>query len=129
MVRGTRHLTGQTLTHWVTWLGSTLTIVTIAYIVASSIPVFSDLVSLVGALLATPLCFQPMGCMWLYDNWSIGRRDKPLAWCLNVAWCVFMIVAGFFLTIAGTYASIVSINRSYSESGGSSAWSCANNES
>ena len=62
--------------HWVTWLGSTFSIVTIAYIVASSIPVFSDLVSLVGALLANSLCFHPMGCMWLYDNWGPGKRDK-----------------------------------------------------
>ncbi|KAJ5104001.1 amino acid transporter [Penicillium argentinense] len=127
-LRGTRHLTGQTMIHWVTWLGSTFTIVMIAYIVASSIPVFSDLVSLVGALLATSLCFQPMGCMWLYDNWRPGKRDKSLGWCLKVAWCVFMIVSGFFLTIAGTYASVVSIKRSYQESGGSSAWSCANND-
>lgn len=114
--------------HWVTWLGSTFSIVTIAYIVASSIPVFSDLVALVGALLATSLCFQPMGCMWLYDNWTPGKRDKSIGWCLNVAWCVFMILSGFFLTIGGTYASIVTINNSYTASGGSSAWSCANND-
>ncbi|KAJ6000632.1 hypothetical protein N7481_001041 [Penicillium waksmanii] len=61
ILRGTPHLTGQTMVHWVTWLGSTSSIVTVAYIVASSIPVFSDLVALVGALLATSLCFQPMG--------------------------------------------------------------------
>ncbi|KAJ5327645.1 amino acid transporter [Penicillium brevicompactum] len=97
ILRGTRHLTGQTTVHWVTWLGSTFTIVTVAHIVASSIPVFSDLVSLVGALLATPLCFQPMGCMWLYDNWGPGRHRRSLIWSIKVAWCVFMIMAGFFL--------------------------------
>lgn len=129
ILRGTTHLTGQTKVHWVTWLGSTFTIVTVAYIVASSIPVFSDLVSLVGALLATPLCFQPMGCMWLYDNWEPGRHRKSFLWCIKVAWSVFMILAGFFLTIGGTYSSIVSINASYKQTGGSAAWSCANNDS
>ncbi|KAJ5579226.1 amino acid transporter [Penicillium hetheringtonii] len=124
ILRGTRHLAGQTMIHWVTWLGSTFSIVTIAYIVASSIPVFSDLVSLVGALLATSLCFQPMGCMWLYDNWGPGKRDKSM----GVAWCIFMILSGFLLTIGGTYASIVTIKNSYEKSGGSSAWSCANND-
>ncbi|KAJ5337551.1 amino acid transporter [Penicillium brevicompactum] len=129
ILRGTRHLTGQTTIHWITWLGSTFTIVTAAYIVASSIPVFSDLVSLVGALLATPLCFQPMGCMWLYDNWGPGRHQKSLIWSIKVAWCVFMIMAGFFLTIGGTYSSIMSINASYKKTGGSAAWSCGNNDS
>ncbi|KAE8152931.1 amino acid transporter [Aspergillus avenaceus] len=128
ILRGTKHLTAPTRTHWIVWLGSTFSVISVAYIVASSIPVFSDLVSLVGALLATPLCFQPMGCMWLYDNWEPGKRQKSLKWCLGVGWCIFMILAGFFLTIGGTYSSIVSITTSYHKSGGSSAWSCANND-
>ncbi|TPR06131.1 putative integral membrane protein [Aspergillus niger] len=73
ILRGSRHLTAQTPTHWIAWIGSTFSITMIAYIIASSIPVFSDLVSLVGALLATSLCFQPMGFMWLYDNWEPER--------------------------------------------------------
>ncbi|KAE8331367.1 amino acid transporter [Aspergillus sergii] len=128
ILRGTKHLTAPTRLHWIVWLGSTASVTSVAYIVASSIPVFSDLVSLVGALLATPLCFQPMGCMWLYDNWSPGKREKSLKWCLGVTWCIFVILTGFFLTIGGTYSSIVSINNSYQKSGGSSAWSCANND-
>ncbi|CAG8104881.1 unnamed protein product [Penicillium olsonii] len=128
ILRGTQHLTGQTVIHWVTWLGSTFTIVSIAYIVASSIPVFSDLVSLVGALLATPLCFQPMGCMWLYDNWTTGKQGKSIRWILMVAWSVLVICTGFLFTIGGTYSSIKSISDSYRQSGGSAAWSCANND-
>ncbi|KAE8141005.1 amino acid transporter [Aspergillus pseudotamarii] len=128
ILRGTKHLTAPTRMHWIVWLGSTFSVTSVAYIVASSIPVFSDLVSLVGALLATSLCFQPMGCMWLYDNWGPGKREKSLKWCLGVAWCIFIILTGFFLTIGGTYSSIVSITASYQKSGGSSAWSCANND-
>lgn len=129
ILRGTEHLTGQTPIHWVTWLGSTFSVSMIAYIIASSIPVFSGLVSLVGALLATSLCFQPMGCMWLYDNWGPGKDERSVRWCLKVVWSVFVILTGFFLTIGGTYGSIVSINDSYIKSGGSAAWSCANNDS
>ncbi|GLA53663.1 hypothetical protein AnigIFM63604_010963 [Aspergillus niger] len=128
ILRGSRHLTAQTPTHWIAWIGSTFSIAVIAYIIASSIPVFSDLVSLVGALLATSLCFQPMGFMWLYDNWEPGKREKSIKWCLCVAWCVFIILTGVFLTIGGTYASVVSIIQSYQETGGSSAWSCADND-
>ena len=128
VLRGSKHLTGRTTIHWITWLGSTFIVSLVAYIIASSIPVFSGLVSLVGALLATSLCFQPMGCMWLYDNWGPGNREKTLGWLLKVAWSVFVILSGFFLTIGGTYGSIVSINNSYRQSGGSAAWSCSNND-
>lgn len=99
----------------------------IAYIVASAIPVFDDLVSLVGALLGTLLSFQPMGGMWLYDHWSEGKAEKKLRWIMMVCWACFVILVGTFLMIGGTYGSILSIMESYNESGGSSAWSCADN--
>lgn len=44
-----------------------------------------------------------------------------------VGWCIFVIVLGMFLMIAGTYGSIVSIIESYNSDGGTSAWSCADN--
>jgi hypothetical protein len=47
---------------------------------------------------------------------------------LKVCWSSFMVLAGCLLTIAGTYGSIVGIINSYNASGGSSAWSCANND-
>lgn len=83
--------------------------------------------SLVGALLGTVLCFQPMGCMWLYDNWSRGKQAPTMKWRLMVAWCVFVIVSGTFLVIAGTYGSVVGIIDSYRKAGGTAAWSCADN--
>lgn len=83
--------------------------------------------SLVGALLGTVLCFQPMGLMWLYDNWTKGKQEQTLKWRLMVAWCIFVIVSGTFLVIAGTYGSVVSIVDSYRKAGGTAAWSCADN--
>lgn len=35
-----------------------------------------------------------------------------------VGWCAFVIVAGMFLTVAGTYGSIPEIVDSYAASGG-----------
>jgi hypothetical protein len=46
----------------------------IAWIIASTIPVFKALVSLIGALLGPVMCIQPMGAMWLYDNWEKAKR-------------------------------------------------------
>lgn len=107
-----------------TWIGCTGTVAGTAYIIASAIPVFGGLVSLVGALLGTLICFQPMGAMWLYDHWSKPRTAK---WMFMVFWCWFIIISGTFLMISGTYGSVVGIIDSYNKSGGSAAWSCADN--
>lgn len=81
--------------------------------------------SLIGALLGTLMCFQPMGCMWLYDNW--GRTNRDWRWKVMVVWSVFVIVSGTFLLIGGTYGSIVGIIDSYNTDGGTAAWTCADN--
>ncbi|UPK90571.1 hypothetical protein LCI18_001506 [Fusarium solani-melongenae] len=125
ILRGSKHLNSNTLVHWGTWLGCTGGITIIAYIIASAIPVFGGLVSLIGALLGTFMCFQPYGCMWLYDNWS--RKDRDLVWHLMVCWSIFVVVSGTFCMVAGTYGSVVGIMDSYKVSGGSAAWSCADN--
>jgi hypothetical protein len=127
MLRGTRHLSSNTFVHWSVWLGCTASMALISYVIASAIPVFGGLVSLIGALLGTLMSFQPMGFMWLYDNWSIEKSKRNLRWRLMVCWSVFVIVSGTFLMIAGTYGSIVEIKSSYKQSGGSSSWSCADN--
>ncbi|RSL72421.1 hypothetical protein CEP53_001126 [Fusarium sp. AF-6] len=74
LLRNSKHLTGNTLTHWGTWLGCTFGISLISYIVASAIPAFSSLVSLLGALMGTFLTFHSMGCAWFFDNWNITER-------------------------------------------------------
>jgi hypothetical protein len=127
ILQGSRHLTANTAVHWVSWLSCTLQITIVAYIIASAIPVFNNLMSLIGALLGTRMSFQPMGCMWLYENWSQGKADKSLKWTLMVCWSIFVVISGTFLMIAGTYGSVVGIIDSYRESGGSAAWSCADN--
>ena len=71
------------------------------------------------------MAFQPMGCMWLYDNWKISARTPK--WYFMVAWSVFVVVSGTFLMVAGTYGSVVGIMDSYKAEGGSAAWSCADN--
>lgn len=127
VLRGSRHLTTNTVIHWATWIGCTSGTTIVAYVIASGIPVFDGLVSLVGALLGTLMSFQPMGCMWLYDNWARGKTERSIGWILMVGVSVFVVVSGTFLMIAGTYGSAVGIANSYKETGGSAAWSCADN--
>ncbi|KAB8201687.1 transmembrane amino acid transporter protein-domain-containing protein [Aspergillus parasiticus] len=128
LLRGSKHLISNTVTHWTVWLACTLSITVIAYIIASAIPVFDGLVSLIGALLGTMMCFQPMGCMWIYDNWH--KRREGLAtkqWWFMLCFSVFVVVSGTFLTVAGTYGSVVGIMDSYKTEGGSAAFTCADN--
>lgn len=108
------------------WFACTAGSTLIAYIVASAIPIFGNLVSLIGALLITGLAFNAMACMWLYDNWRSDKRGTVI-WMLMVGWCTFVIVIGSFLTVAGTYGSISEIIASYRVAGGTAAWSCADN--
>jgi hypothetical protein len=124
VLRGTVHLTSNSLIHWATWLGLTGSVTIIAYIIASAIPVFGSLVSLIGAFFGTLMCFQPMAVMWLYDNW---HRPKSVTWTLGAGFSVFVMIMGMFIMVGGTYGSIKEIIDVYNESGGSAAWSCADN--
>lgn len=126
-LRDTKHLTASNWTHWLTWLGCTFGVTLSAYLIASGIPVFSDLVALIGALLGTLMCFQPYGFMWLYDNWSRGRQQPTTRWYLMVAWVIFVIVSGTFIMIAGTYGAVLGIIETNRRVSGSAAWSCADN--
>jgi amino acid transporter len=126
LLRGSHHLNRSTPTHWIIWISCTSGVTLIAYIIASTIPVFNSLVSLIGALLGTMMCFQPMGCMWLFDNWGKGRQSSRY-WLPKVCWAVFVILSGCFVTVAGTYSSVVGIMVDYKDSGGSAAFSCADN--
>lgn len=80
ILQGSRHLTSNSPTHWIAWLSCALGIVVIAYITASAIPVFDSLASLVGSLLGMMMCCQPMGCIWLYDNWWKGKDAQRSKW-------------------------------------------------
>ncbi|CCT75447.1 related to neutral amino acid permease [Fusarium fujikuroi IMI 58289] len=129
LLRGSKHLTANSFTHWAVWLSCTFGMAIIAYVIASGIPVFGGLVSLVGALLGTLQCMQLFGCLWLYDHWAEGKdkSQRTTKWTMMVGWCIFVIVLGTFLMIGGTYGSIKGIIDSYNVSGGSAAWSCADN--
>ncbi|GAA5852851.1 hypothetical protein JCM8547_004707 [Rhodosporidiobolus lusitaniae] len=125
-LRNSKHLTTSTPTHWVSWLGCTFGCLLFSYIVASAIPVFGGLVGLVGALFGTFLSLQGVSAMWFYDQWH--RRNNNPGWKFwgMVAFNVFIVVAGMFIMVAGTYGSVISIRDDYAASGGR-PFSCADN--
>ncbi|BCS28195.1 uncharacterized protein APUU_61243A [Aspergillus puulaauensis] len=132
IMRGSRHLAANTPVHWLTWLSCVGAVIAVAYIIASAMPIFGSLISLVGALLGTLQVFQPAGFMWLYDNWSrgsAGRGQQSLKWMFMVGFSVFMVVLGTFLMVAGTYGAVVGIIDGLKADGADGAWSCADNSS
>ncbi|WVR07863.1 hypothetical protein IAU60_004906 [Kwoniella sp. DSM 27419] len=141
ILRGSEHLTNNSVRHYATWYSCVLGCVLFSYVIASAIPVFDGLASLVGALFGTVLCIQLMvshpaptladkqGGMWLYDNWHLRSEKKGLGFRLLCAWNIFIIALGSFLMVAGTYGAVVGIKDSYAATGGTGAWSCADNSS
>ncbi|KAJ5819447.1 hypothetical protein N7474_005038 [Penicillium riverlandense] len=127
LLRNTHHLNQNTFRHWITWFACTGGISLIGYIVAEAIPIFDDLLSLIGALLGPVMALQPTGCMWLYDNWSKRKAERKPLWMLHASWAIFVVAFGCFLTVAGTYGSLVGIIASYKTIGGTTAWTCADN--
>ncbi|KAH0601780.1 hypothetical protein MHUMG1_00659 [Metarhizium humberi] len=124
VLRNSKHLASNTPKHWAVWLGSTFAITAVGYVIASAIPIFGQLIALVGALLGPILCFHPPGFMWMYDNWKRTDGRKQARWYSGVASSVFVVVTGTFLMIAGTYSAIYTIVNT---PGSSKVWSCADN--
>ncbi|BGP17044.1 hypothetical protein JCM10213v2_005053 [Rhodosporidiobolus nylandii] len=111
VLRGSRHMTESTPTHWLVWLGCTFGCLLFSYIVASAIPVFGGLVGLI-----------------VFDNLS-RLRNKELRNAKIIALAVlngFIVVAGSFIMVAGTYGAAVAIRDDFRENGGR-PWSCADN--
>ncbi|KAI5481936.1 aldolase [Pseudohyphozyma bogoriensis] len=108
-MRGSKHLSSNTKTHWIVWIACVLGCTLFSFVIAEAVPVFNDLIGLVGALFGSFTSITVMGMMWLYDNSPSSTPVKTLSYRLLFAWNVFIILAGSFLMIGGTYGSIVGI--------------------
>lgn len=51
ILKGSYHLNHSTKVHWMTWLGCVAGSVFVGYIIASAIPIFGTLISLIGAVI------------------------------------------------------------------------------
>lgn len=150
-LRGTRHLATATKTHWIVWSACFCTVLILGFILACAIPVFSDLLSLIGALTGGFLVIGLTGLMGLYmlsldfqdPNTGETVQAPGKTWiqrCYNRAWhhgtpknkfvfllSIALICAGAFITGAGTYAAAVAIAKDSQSPSASHAFSCADN--
>lgn len=128
ILRGSEHLTSNSARHWITWLSCVFCTTAAAFLIADGVPVFNGLISLVGALFGTIMSLQVMGGMWLFDNWQHRSTNKTLLYRFLVGWNIWLILAGSFITVAGSYGSIASIISTYAADPGAS-FSCSDNSS
>lgn len=113
ILRNSPHLQADTWQHWVTWLGCTISLGAIAFVLAQAIPIFNYLLSLTGSLCFAPIAIMLPGWLGCYDHphWRTGSIWQKLAY-----WgTAFMIPLGAFICVGGTYGVIVQIKGAYAD--------------
>ncbi|KAI1092573.1 amino acid transporter [Rostrohypoxylon terebratum] len=125
ILRNTRHLQSNTIIHWGTWLGCSIGLGAIAFILAESIAIFNYLLSLVGSICFAPMAITIPGVLWLYDfsYYRLGTLWQKSQYVFH--W--FLVVLGLFITVGGTYSTILAIKDAYATGLIGSAFSCADN--
>ena len=125
ILRKSDHLQKNTVVHWVVWLGCTLSLSVVSFLLATGIPIFNYLVALCGSLTFAPLALGLPGYLWIYDHQHYRTENwwRAIVYWLN--W--FMILLATFLTIGGTYGVIQSIINAYANGEIGGGFSCADN--
>ncbi|KAJ9107959.1 hypothetical protein QFC20_003644 [Naganishia adeliensis] len=118
------HRQRHTVKGWAVWVAIVTAGWLIAFVIAESIPFFSDLLSLISSLFDSWFGYILWACCYWHLNRGKSFSDKRhlAEWMLNVV----MFVVGFFLFGAGTYASVQSIINSYATGNIKTAFSCVN---
>ncbi|KAI1843553.1 hypothetical protein JX266_010186 [Neoarthrinium moseri] len=118
---GTKHLVKRTKVGIAGWLGITVGIWVIAFVIAESIPVFSNLLGLLCALFASWFSYGIPGALWLWMHhgtyFSSGKRAVMFG--ANV----LLVLTGLTLCALGLWSSGEAIARD----SGTTPWSCKSN--
>ncbi|KAF1349148.1 transmembrane amino acid transporter protein-domain-containing protein [Delphinella strobiligena] len=123
MFARTKYLHSRGLVATGSWIGLAVLVWVIAWIIAESIPDFSDLLGFISALFASWFSYGLPGICWFYLNWQSGwfsSTKKILLALVNLA----LVVLGVVICGVGLYASGYSMSV---DSSGAS-WSCADNQ-
>lgn len=113
VLRRTRHLQENTITHWVTWLGLTFGLGSLSFVLAMAIPIFQYLIALTGSICFAPLAVSLPGWLWIYDHkfWYKGSALQQAAFWFHA----FLIPLGLFILVGGTYGVVEEIIQAYAD--------------
>jgi hypothetical protein len=113
ILRNSPHLQTNSMVHWATWLGCTIGLGSISFILAEAIPIFNYLIALTGSICFAPLAIALPGFLWLHDHGAYrsgSMAQKAMYWA---HW--FLPVLGAFLCVGGTYGTVQSIINAYAD--------------
>ncbi|PYH98673.1 hypothetical protein BO71DRAFT_447075 [Aspergillus ellipticus CBS 707.79] len=127
ILRHSKHLQANTPIHWGTWLGCTVGMAAIAFILACAIPIFTYVLALVGSLCFAPLAISFPGWLWIYSHGHYWGAEVGWTRRLVYGLHVLMIGLGVFMMVGGTYGVIVQIMQAYSSGEVDGVFSCADN--
>lgn len=125
ILRHSVHLQRNTWTHWTVWLGSTIAIGAVGFLLGSGVPIFAYLIALAGSVCFAPLSLMLPGYLWVYDHQHYRRGTALQKVVYGLHW--LLILLGLFLTIGGTYGVVQQIIDAYSSGQIDRAFSCADN--
>ncbi|KAK8872385.1 amino acid transporter [Apiospora arundinis] len=125
ILRGSRHLQANTVTHWATWLGINLVLGATAFIVAEAVPILNYLLGLAAALCFAPFSLTYPALLWMYDcnGYRAGRPAQKLKYGLHV----LIVAIGLFMVVGGTYAVCVSIKAAFATGDIAQVFDCRDN--
>ncbi|RDW83484.1 hypothetical protein BP5796_04975 [Coleophoma crateriformis] len=124
-LRKSEHLQKNSWVHWSTWIGCNLFGTIVAFILASSIPIFNYLLALTGSVCFAPMCLIFPICFWLHDYsgyWKGGSKQLAI-YAVNI----LIMLIGLLLFVGGTYGTVLEIKQAYASGSLGSAFSCADN--
>ncbi|KAI1857905.1 hypothetical protein JX265_010935 [Neoarthrinium moseri] len=123
ILRNSVHLQSNSIIHWVTWLGSTIGITVLSFLIAEAIPFFSYLLGLIASFCCAPTCLIIPALMGLY----MDKGNHALNWKKKAVFVLhwFTVVLGSFLLVAGTYTTLQSIIDAYNTGAVGGAFTCA----
>ncbi|UZJ56235.1 hypothetical protein CBS101457_005555 [Exobasidium rhododendri] len=109
---------------WSVWLAMIGTITIIAWVIAEAIPFFNDLLSITSSLFISGFSFYFPGIMWftLIREGGCFSSRKNIMLTLANAGCILI---GFIILVAGFYASVVDIQRQYTDGTVRGSFTCA----
>ena len=107
----TRHLQANTAVHWATWMGCTISLGAISFILAEAIPIFNYLIALVGSVCFAPLAICLPGFLWLHSNGHYRRGTLMQKTIYLLHWG--MVLLGVFFLVGATYGVVIQIIDAY----------------
>ena len=107
LFRHSRHVYSHTVLGWATWITLCFLCVAVAFVLATAVPIFSDIIGITASVFASWYTYGLAGFFWLYDAYYLrGGAPALKRWWRSTTLSVLTIVAGTFICVAGTYVSV-----------------------